>query len=334
MSDFTPRENSVSIRNPATANFLIDSRDRIGYFGQDTQNQTFVSSGITFQSTIAVSQPFGQTSANFTINKTNSLLNGFFTRIGVQEIYLDYCVDNISAYQGNNTFIVQNINTLSTISAVLPNGNYTTQQAITNIAAQLNPSTISAIGGGISSFVSTTSGTTGLSNANYSIYFAFSTSGAAANYELLDTPLANQLAGAEQVILTSTTQIKISCPKLVPTSYLDFVCAEATQNQDIKDSSTSLTDRNILYRWYMAWEGPSPLDGFGYPIYMGQQPFVSRRSIAFPKQIRWSANQPIGQMSFQVLDDSGQIANPYVPLASTGEDQELEWAMTLLVSEN
>jgi hypothetical protein len=83
----------------------------------------------------------------------------------------------------------------------------------------------------------------------------------------------------------------------------------------------------------MAWDGPAPLDGYGYPIYMGQQPFISRRSIAFPKQIRWSANQPIGQMSFQVLDDNGQIANPYVS-SITNEAQELEWAMTLLVSEN
>ena len=311
MSDFTPRENSVSIRNPATANFLIDSRDRVGYTTGDT--------------------PYGQNSANFLINKNNSLLNGFFTRIGVQEVYLDYCVDNISAYNGNNTFIIQNINSLSTITATLPDGNYTVKQAIDTVASQLNVSTMAI--SAISTFVSTTTGTVGTSNANYSIYFAQSSNLAPRNYDLRDTPLSFQLAGANQVALTSTTQIAIECPKILPTSYLDFVCAEATQNQDIKDSSTSLTDRNILYRWYMGWEGPSPTDAYGYPIFQGYQPFISRRSIPFPKQIRWSANQPIGQMSFQVYDDSGQLAVPYTSDV-TKDVGEFEWAMTLLVSEN
>jgi len=307
MSDFTPRENSVSIRNPATANFLIDSRDRVGFYNGQTA--------------------YGQTSCDFLINKNNSLLNGYFTRLAVQEVFLDYCMDNISAYNGNNKFIVQNPSTNAYASATLPDGNYTTAQAINYTASLLNASTITQ---GISTFVSTTTGTTGTSNANYSIYFKQSTTGAAFAYYVSSTALAVQLNAPYNV---STNIVDIKCAKLLPTSYYDFVCPQATQNQDIKDSSTALTDRNILYRWYLAWDGPPPLDQYGYPIYQGQQPFISRRSIPFPKQIKWSANQPIGQMAFQVLDDSGNIANPNVQGENT-ELGEFEWAMTLLVSEN
>jgi hypothetical protein len=326
MSEFAPKENSVSIRNPATANFLIDSRDRYGFAG-GYQNQQYISSGVAFQSSILVSQPPGQTSCDFLINKPNSLLNGYFTRLAVQEVYLDFCLDNISAYNNNNKFIVQNPGTSAFASATLPDGNYTTAQAINQTAALLNASTIKQ---GFSTFVSTSVGSIGTSNANYSIYFSQSTSGAAFSYFVSTTNLAIQLNAPYNV---STPNVAIDCAKLLPSAYYDFICPQATANQDIKDGSTSLTDRNILYRWYLGWDGPGPTDQYGYPIFQGQQPFISRRAIPFPKQIRWSANQPIGQMAFQVIDDSGNIANPNSAGQNT-EVGEFEWAMTLLVSEN
>jgi hypothetical protein len=70
------------------------------------------------------------------------------------------------------------------------------------------------------------------------------------------------------------------------------------------------------------------LDSLGYPIYQGYKRFIQRRPIAFPKQIKWDNNIPIGQLSFQVLDDNGRILSPDVVQG------EMEWQMTCLVSEN
>ena len=69
MTDFTPKENSVVARNAATANLLINSVDRF-YSG-------------------SLSQPSSR-SSDFLINKPNSIMNGYFTRIGVKEVSINY----------------------------------------------------------------------------------------------------------------------------------------------------------------------------------------------------------------------------------------------------
>jgi len=305
MSDFTPRENSVSVRNPATANFLIDSTDRVGFSG-------------------GTNAPYGQTSANFLINKNNSLLNGFFTRLAVSEVYVDYCIDNVSAYYGNNTFTIKNNG--STITAVLPDYSYTTAQALTSVATGLN---LGLNGQGYTCIASTTTGF--LPNTGQASLYFYSTGTLTTKSVFVSTTtLARQL---DMAVEQSGNMFPSACAKVLPITYLDFVCPEATQNQDIKDSSTSLTDRNMLYRWHLAWDGPPPLDGFGYPIFQGQTRFISRRALPFPKHIRWSANQPIGQMAFQVYDSTGNLV-PVPDIVGNVGPAEFEWAMTLLVSEN
>ena len=67
----------TTIRNPSTANLLIDSSDRDG-----------------------------GTSANFTIQKKNSILNGFFSRLAVSEVILNWSVPNISSATSNDVFSI------------------------------------------------------------------------------------------------------------------------------------------------------------------------------------------------------------------------------------
>ena len=72
-------DRGTTIREPSTANFLIDSYDR----------------------------PTTQTASNFTIAKKNSLFNGFFTRFGVAEVVLDWGIPNISLeLYANNQFSI------------------------------------------------------------------------------------------------------------------------------------------------------------------------------------------------------------------------------------
>jgi hypothetical protein len=58
---------------------------------------------------------------------------------------------------------------------------------------------------------------------------------------------------------------------------------------------------------------------------MGYTPFCARRTFNPPKQIKWSPNQPIGNLAFQVLAATGEIY-PNESLLSA-------WQMTLQVSE-
>jgi len=271
------QDKGVTIRNPATANLLIDSIDR--------------STG---------------TSANFVIRKDYSILNGFFHRIGVSEIILDWCVDNISAATDNNTFQVTT--PAGTYTATLNDGSYTVEMALNAIVTLLNAAA------GIGVTFSITAG------VGYSILHG------TAPFTVLETNLSQQL---NIVAGVNSVDQPVSCPVLLPYTYIDIVSPELTYNQSLKDATTNYFEQNVLYRWYLAWDGPAPVDGLGYPILQGYQRFVVRRVLPFPKQIRWENNIPIGQLSFQVYSSQGTLLLP-----SQTQNGEFEWKMTCLVSEN
>lgn len=285
-----------TIRQPSTANFLISSKDR-----QD------------FSTT-------GGNPADFTINKNSNLLNGFFTRIAPTEVVLDWCIDNVSPYWRNSLIYVQ-IPAGPQLSYLVPAGQYTVATLLDLIVAGLSNATYTF------SLVATLDGLKAIQCAlaaapTVPINFQFkSTSNSGIDVSALPTQLNLKLN-------TTGTNFPVDCPKLLPTQYIDFVSQTLTNNQSLRDASTSLTEQNILFRWYFAWDSPEPLDTYGYPIYQGYKRFIQRREIAFPKQIAWVPNQPIGQLSFQVYDDGGNI------LDSSLAAGEMEWFMTALVSEN
>ena len=288
----------TTIRNPSTANLLISSRDRA-----------------EFSTT-------GGNPADFTIVKNQNILSGFFTRIAPVEINLDWCIDNISTYWENVFFYVQIGST--EYGYVVPNGQYTTAGALDTIVAGLN-----ALPGISGSYVfSLTTEPSGIKDLTLK-----TTGGSLTNFTIKGV----NNAGGDVSALPTQLNIKIGvlgnnfpidCPKILPTNYIDFVCPQLTYNQALKDTSTAELEQNIIYRWYFAWDVPEPLDAYGYPIYQGYKRFIQRREIPFPKQIAWVPNQPIGNLTFQVYNDNGVILNPKLAVG------EMEWEMTLLVSEN
>jgi len=289
----------TTIRNPSTANFLISSSDRDGFGTALTTN-----------------------SANFNITKKSSLLNGFFTRIAPNEIVLDWCVDNVSAYWNNNLIYVD-ISGGPQISYQVPDGQYTAAALMDVIVAGLTAKqatytfALSSTTSGLKQFKCNLT-----ASPNTATYFKFKT---ISNTGLDVSQLPIQLNVLTNVLALT---FPVDCPKILPTQYIDFVSPQLTTNQALKDTSTANIEQNILFRWYFAWDVPEPTDAYGYPIYQGYKRFIQRREIPFPKQIAWTPNQPIGQLTFQVLDDAGSILDT-LPTAT-----ELEWAMTMLVSEN
>lgn len=268
--------SGTTIRNPSTANLLIDSIDR--------------SSG---------------TSANFIINKKYSIMNGFFSRIAVSEVVVDWCIDNVSDITDNNIFSVTT--PAGTFTVTLADGSYTVASLLDTLVTSLNAA------GGIGVTFSLTDGP-GFKILHGTVAFTVN-----------ETNLSIQLN-----IITGVNSVDhpVTCPVLLPYTYIDFVSTDLTNNQALKDTTTNFVEQNVLYRWYFAWDGPAPVDAYGYPIYQGYQRFIARRALPFPKQIRWENNVPIGQISFQVYSSQGTVLLP-----SQVQD-EFEWKMTLLVSED
>ena len=246
------------------------------------------------------------TASRFVIQKNNNILSGFFTRFGMVEITLDWCIDNISVYQENTTLTV-NIAGTDYIATVFP-GQYTVQALLDALVTALN--TAAGVAG-----VFSLSGTI---PATGSVFLDCTV-----NFTVLEGRLQTAL---NLQFGTAGNSFPVNCPNLLPYTYLDFVCSNLTYQQDLKDSSTAAITRDVIYRWVFGWEGPSPVDGYGYPIFQGMQKFLARRYLSYPKQIKWDAQQPLGQLVFEVYDQNGLN----IPIPSEGE---LEFYMTLLVSE-
>ena len=283
-------DRATTIRMPSTANLMVDSADR---------------------NTSIYSSPW-----DFAIQKNQSIQNGFFTRIGVTEVTLEWCNPNISSDLSNNIFRLDisgtNANNFSVqdLPITLTSGNCTVAEAVENIVEVLN-------------LLTGTTGTTFTIQSNFGVPY-IDVSGAVVTVSTTSSTLNSQLglSALEQDVIRF-----IYCPDLQIYRYLDFVSSQLTYAQDLKDNSTSNINRDVLVRWYMADDVPEQLDSLGFPILMGYKNFKRRRIFNPPKQIKWDNNLPIGNLTFQVYDESGDIINDPGSLRSN-------FLMTLQLSEN
>jgi hypothetical protein len=319
-------DRAVTVRPSSTANFYVDSLDkRTG------------------------------SSGDFIINKKQSLFNGFFKRIAVSEVVLDWGIPNIAAWWGNNNMTVINVTTGANITppTPLPDGFYTSIQALSEIAALLNAEAI-ALGDPLRLEVQFTGldvklVSTGVGNDPFYVFWI----------DGIDPPYAlarqffttAQLAGAG----TANTEIIMASPRIQGTTYVDIVSPQLTYNQDLKDGTTADIGRDVLYRWYFADDTvPTAREKFPYtfpavapapavtiltdtqvPVLQGYTPFVLRRALPYPKQIRWENKQPIGQVSFQAYDDRGRLINSAnFPWTNGYGGANFQFQMSMLLSEN
>lgn len=290
MSEFVPSEKGTTIRYPSTANLALNSLDRID----------------------------GTSSTNFYISKQTNILSGFFTRIALNEIVLDWSIPNVISGI-NNEFIVR-IGSTNT-SVLLETGFYTVKECVDALVVLLNtslgPATFSITTNKRGAVLTKASGTFSIISTNLSVQL---------------NCLVSNLGGP----YTTGTAFTFFSPLLLNYKYIDFTSPQLTYNQNLKDSSTGLVDNTILYRWVFGWEGETLYDAYNYPIVQGYRAFLARRSIAFPKQIKWDNIQPIGQIQIMVVDEDGQVI-PVPAKDSTVLSNltfgEMEFNMNLLVSE-
>ena len=243
------------------------------------------------------------------ISKSQALLNGFFTRIATTEVVLEWCVNNI---QGG-TIGVDISGVAHTINVA--DGIYTVENLLNQIIHEMDLLAIA----GYNFQITDGEGTGGkvyIYSGNENLDFEF-TSDPDGILAKLDIGL-NVLANAQLV----------GCPDLRPYRYIDFVCSQLTYAQDVKDSSSAPSNRDVLCRWYFAEDTPDALDAYGFPILMGYTRFCRRRLFNPPKYIKWDNNLPVGNLSFQVYGNDGNIVD-----VNPGE-VNTNWLMTLQISEN
>jgi len=273
--EYVPNEKATPIRYPSTANLMVDSADR--------------------------DKAVYRLCNNFLIAKNESLMNGFFTRVGTTEVVMEWTTPNVlpGQYKFTGTSSVVP-GPIPGPTAYLRSGYFNQRDFLDEAIAEFNDAalgvtfTITASVGGEAyiEFALTTATSFNLTGNLILKIFGQET--------VTDlSPLWYQ-AGVDNVFYVPFIDLR-------PTRYIDMVCTQLTNNQAVKDASTAQNTRDVLCRWYFDFDNATSVDAYGYPILMGYTPFFIRRIYNPPKQIQWQSNVPIGQMAFQLYNDKGTL---------------------------
>ena len=300
-------DTGVTVRPSSTALFCIDSADR-------------------YKSVVA--QRIGTISPyKFNIQKNESLLNGFFTRIALTEIVFPWYVPNIN-FRTRQLFYNSSI--VGNGDITLSTGFYTPTALAAAVQAAL-------IADGVVGVTVTYTNGQFLVDAGVGNTIAFlpatgvppgSKESQFQLFDLMGFSVANQAVSQFQT--SEVTRCRY-------TEYIDIVCSQLTYNQELKDGSSDPITRDTIARVYLECENdqPNPVNIAGAATNVqdtipGTYPFTIYRKFSMPKQILWNNTQPLGNLTFEVYDDKGDLLTGF----ASNDYIYPNWRMSLLVSEN
>jgi hypothetical protein len=276
---------------------------------------------------------------SFTINKAESLMNGFFTRLALTEVVFPWVIPNVNRRTRRMLVNYTAGGPIAITTITIPVGFYTpsalaaaVQAAVRAITPGLNVFTMTygapSSSGPLPAFSYATN------NAS-TIGFAPVAPDAALDISVTTKQLFDLLGfidGNNTVLQTSGAGGLTFCQA---TRYVDIVCTQLTNNQALKDTMSQEIARTVICRLYL---GDANISGDVVPSSStfcppGCAPYTIYRDYASPKQIAWMPNQPVGGfLRFEVYDDNGDLL--------TGSDafsfgaNRTDWSITMLVTEN
>ncbi len=344
---YSARDSAVTQRPTSTAILAIDSEDRF----KDYEVADTVSTGASGMANVS---PY-----DFTISKNQSMMNGFFTRLGVTEVVFPWVYPNINI-RTNRVAIVVDTNAplppipFTRILIDVPIGFYTPSM----LAAKIQQ-LVRASNPVLAAFTMTYG--TALTGSTKPVFIydtgdvnvvmgweriAYNNDAVGPEYypyppttkQLLDVlGLAGQNLTAAGLYTSGETALTL-CQAV---RYVDIVCTQLTNNQALKDTMSQIVARDVLCRVYIAGapgEQSTVLPSSSTFCPPGCMPTTIYRDFSQPKQIQWIPNQPVpGFLRFEVYDDTGNLLEiPFVTPGGTGIPHEnaVNWSMTILVTEN
>lgn len=311
------------IRPPAVALLTIDSRDRVvidsatGYrIDTTTPNQIY-------------------------INRQQSLVQGFFTRLGLTELNMEWNVPNVidNGPCKNNTLLLESgatpgLGVVTGSYRIIINGGFYTPN---ELAAQITENLNSASAFGSASWLCSYAERDLLNNCNVfnivcnpaapapAVYFRIRPENFSSNDDLCN------LMGFSYPPREFSISITGSFSSMLYTPYFDIVSTNITKKQNVRDNSTNaITGQNLLTRVYLSQndittqrERTNPLLGPTDCNIVGTRPFTLYRQYALPKQIYWDTKEFIGVIDLRLVDYKGRTLysspeTPFNPLTEFG----------------
>lgn len=286
-------EQGVPIRPPAVAELNVDSRDRYQFplYGKPSPSVEFF-----YQS----KQP---------------LLAGYFTRIAVSDIQIQWRCPNINTYNNQFAWISKQANnSLLNFYGELDLGFYDVSGIITAITANmngqepsLNPGFDTYIGQVIPSATNSNIVTGKIfknPSAGRGTTYIFDTSGNEYTkfYRTCNTPEGGlRRPGSLNVYFPNITLIGEGAT-LAYTAYFDIVSNRLSKFSRVKDAMTrrSRNITNVLARVYL-----TPFNQ--KERYTGTEPFTFSVDYTTPKHIRWSPEEYLYDFDIALFDEYGEL---------------------------
>jgi hypothetical protein len=143
-------------------------------------------------------------------------------------------------------------------------------------------------------------------------------------YRLLGINITNtalNVNGFPQLVNYLTT----GSPNFLFTPFVDIISQNLTKFQKIKDTDTASSKRNsIISRVYLSGVGNPQNTSSSYSL--GSEPFLMTADLNTPKIIRWSPDETVYNLDFQIIDQYGD-------LIYWDASHPTEFQMTLLCAE-
>lgn len=345
LPDTNSRQAALTVRPPSSSLLAVDSEDRFSSF-------TVGDATIGGVPTALNVSPY-----DFTITKNESLMNGFFTRVGVTEVNFPWGIPNVNRKTQTVGIDYTGLSGDGSITLEIAAGFYTPValasaiQSAVRIAAAPNLATFTM-----------TYGTDNTPRFQYATNTAELIAFSPNTYNSTSYPFPStqkqlfNVMGMTTLNQTQATSGASAYTFCQFTRYVDIVCTQLTNNQALKDQMSQTVARDSLCRIYLGdanipgnvATGNDGSDIALAPIFCppGCAPFTIYRNFTHPKQIQWLPNQPIpGFLRFTVYDDSGAplseaVAGINAPTSGVptsnvfNQGVFLDWSMSMLVSEN
>lgn len=293
-------EQVDTIRKPRSAFLLVDSKDRAQISSQDPLDNLLA------YYTGGAGQPLN----NFTIQKRQTFMSGFFHRIALTEARFEFNSPNVNPR--NN--IIGVYDALGNEVAVdIDEGFYTPEELATELELRLQ--TLIPAQTWLVSFTTTYQFQIS-SNANFVLfawpYPTLAQSQAGLFFMMGFTGFNTDPAIAHQGAIF---------PPMTYTRYIDICSRQLTQYQKSKDNSTRENQTpGVICRLYLSnygSEGVGTGDETAKQIWPGCAPAVIYRYFNVPKYSSWSPGAFIDQIDIELRDDAGNLL--YIPGPYTDE---------------
>jgi len=278
----------------------------------------------------------GQPCNNFQVGGFGALIYGYIKKIQISQIQLQYNVPTV--IPGANDQLMMSLSqltapyTITTVLINIPFGYYTPQELAAILQIQIAKSALNALSPievayrpDYNDFEFTV-----LDNQTYQLFFP--------DIPQIKLNLGTSLSNQYTIILKTYRLLGIDInndrPASIQTSgvnadflytpYVDIYSTTLTKYQKVKDNSTnSSSETSLIARIYLAGAAvpqnsggeltlqdfstgqPVPVTNFSYPL--GSRPFIVTQDCNTPKVVRWSKDETVYALDFQLRDQYGDL---------------------------